>query len=156
MRTQTLASLAGALLLTALLATRTYLPFSGHHAEPLAALITLSLLFVFGYAFFALFLRSMVRLPASWPTPLSWSVVVLAALVLALLLRFYQFLPALLVLGWCQAGLACGDVGNQAYNSLLSAGRGVVILMLLPAVTLPVLLVAFWLQRRGSKAAAPR
>ncbi len=72
----------------------------------------------------------------------------MAALVLAFLLRFYQFVPAFLVLGWCQVGLACGEVGNTMFNSLLSGGEGIVVLLLLPAITLPVLLVSYWLQTR--------
>jgi hypothetical protein len=154
MRPLPLISLTGTLLLTALLATRTHLPLSGPHAEPVATLLTITLLFAFGYALFALFLHAVALLPSTWPGPLSWSAVVAAALLLALLLRFYQFMPAFLVLGWCEAGLPCGEAGNQAFNSLLSAGRGLLIGALLPAVTVPVMLYGYWLQRRVNSAGA--
>ena len=148
MQARNVSAVVGSALVTALVATYTYLPFTGPHAEPVAALLTLALLFFFAYPLFALSLRAVSRASGNSPALLRWSVVVSAALVLAFLLRFYQFVPAFLVIGWCQVGLACGEVGNTTLNSLLSAGKGVVVLLLLPVITVPVLLVNYWLQVR--------
>ena len=148
MQARSVSALVGSALVTALIATYTYLPFTGPHADPIAALLTLALLFCFAYPFFALSLRAVSRASGKSFALLRWSMVVFAALVLAFLLRFYQFVPAFLVIGWCQLGLACGEVGNTTLNSLLSAGKGVVVFLLLPVITVPVLLVSYWLQVR--------
>lgn len=148
MQTRIAPAVVGSALVTALVAWHTHLPFSGAHAKPIAAFLTLALLFFFAYPFFALSLRAISRTTGNWPSLLSWCMVLLAALVLAVLLRFYQFLPAFLVLGWCKVGLACGEAGNTVFNSLLSAGKGVAVLLLLPVITFPVLLVSYWLHSR--------
>jgi hypothetical protein len=149
MRINTVLALVGAALVTALVAVRTHLPVAGSHASPEAALLVLLLLCAFAYALFALCARVVSRLPAKWPAPVRVSAVVAVALALAFVLRFYQFAPALLVLAWCKVGLPCGEVGNVAFNSLLGAGAGVVVLLLLPVVTVPILLAGYWLHQRG-------
>jgi hypothetical protein len=148
MPTHLAASIAGAVLVTGLLATRTYLPFTGTHAQPVAALLTLLTLFGFAVPLFGLFSWVMSGIPFHWPAALRWALVVVSALLLAVLLRFYHLVPAFLLLGWCQIGLVCGEVGNRTFNSVLSAGRGLLILLLLPAITLPILFASHWLYRR--------
>jgi thiamine transporter ThiT len=148
MQTRIAPAVVGSALVTALVAWHTHLPFSGPHAKPGAALLTLALLFSFAYPFFALSLSAIFRTAGNRSALLRWSMVLLAALVLAVLLRFYQFLPAFLLFGWCKVGLACGEAGNTVFNSLLSAGKGVVVLLLLPLITFTVLLVSYWLHLR--------
>lgn len=145
-------SVVGAILVTSLLATRPYLPFVGPHAQPLAAVLILLFLFCLAYPLFALFGRA-TALPIRWSAIPRWGSVLLAGLVLALILRFYQFVPAFLVLAWCRAGLVCGEVGNRTFNSLLSAGDGELILVLLPFLTVSVLFVSHWLYSRQSRVA---
>jgi hypothetical protein len=155
MRTHTVPALVGAALVTAIVAAHTHLPFAGPHASPAAAVLVLLLLCAFAYALFALCVRVVSSIPASWAAPARASVVVAVALLLAVVLRFYQFGPALLVFAWCKVGLACGEVGNVAFNSLLGAGAGLVVLMLLPVVTVPVLLGGYWLHRCRAVRAVP-
>ena len=148
MRARFTSAVIGSALVTALLSTRAYLPFTGPHAEPVASLLVLFFLLAFAFLFvyFSCWLISF--LPRHWPAVVRWLAIVVAAVLLALSLGFYQFIPAGLVFGWCNAGLPCGEIGNRVFNSLLSAGRGILILLSLPLVTAPVLLAEHYLQGR--------
>jgi hypothetical protein len=148
-RAQLTLAAVGATLLVAVLSARTSLPFAGPQAQPMAAALVLLLLFAFALAFFAFYGWLISLLPSNWPAAVRWPTVFIAAVLLALPLRFFQFIPAFLVFGWCKASLPCGEVGNLAFNSLLSSGRGVLILLSLPLITIPVLLVGHYLQGRS-------
>ena len=122
---------------------------------PEAVVLVLLLLFAFAYALSALSVRLVSTVPAHWWAPVRVGAVVVAALFLAIVLRFYQFAPAFLVFAWCKGGLPCGEVGNSVFNSLLGAGSGIVVLMLLPLVTLPALLIGHWMHQRRSTLRTP-
>lgn len=132
----------GSALVTAMASWSSDLSMAALYDEPFAVLLMLALLFSFAYAAFKLSGGALSRIPIGWPAPMRWCIVLLAALVLASLLLFYQLLPAFLLAGWCKSGFSCG-IGNSTFNLLLSAGEGPLYVLLVPVVTVSILLVSY-------------
>lgn len=112
-------------------------------APDLAVGISASVLLgIFAFLIIATVALTAQRLPREWPLLMRVPLLVGLSAVLTVALALFQFAPAMLVRGWCQTTPLCADHLSSVFNYLLSAGRGILVLLLLPLITIPTVVVA--------------